>query len=252
MIGVVFAFALAFAAGLAQAAPAGLTCPPPVETDGSPETLPHLAASLKPGASIDILAIGNAASALDAATKRQQADGFFAQISQALTGGARLTNATVTLLGGRELDAPAQLQLIRGALQRHHYQLVIWVTGTVDAVQDEPAEDFYQTLADGADLIAGASADLVLVEPQYSRFLEANANLGPYLSAMQAVSASAGALLFHRYGLMHDWEDAGLIDLEHAAAGNRHAVSATLHACLGAELGRALLAAAMNAGGASR
>jgi hypothetical protein len=40
---------------------------------------------------------------------------------------------------------------------------------------------------------------------------------------------------------MHDWEDAGLIDLEHASLTDRPAVATRLHACIAAELARALL-----------
>jgi hypothetical protein len=60
---------------------------------------------------------------------------------------------------------------------------------------------------------------------------------------MQAIASTSGVLLFDRYAIMRDWAEAGDIDLEAASASDRPAVAARLHACLGEELARALLAA---------
>jgi len=233
------------AEGAAQAAPAGPACPPPVEDEPDAGELAHLGPALKPGAAFNILAVGVGADVAPvSASSGVVAPGFFSQLSHALDAAIHGVHLVVTARGGRGLLAPVQLDIIRAALKQHAYQLVLWQTGTVDAVQDEPPEEFYQALADGADAVAAAGADLVLVEPQYSRFLEANADLSPYLSAMQEVSAVPGRLVFHRYELMHDWEDAGLIDLEHAAAADRPAVAGRLHACLAGELAHVLLTGA--------
>jgi hypothetical protein len=231
--------ALLMLAHAAYAAPPASTCPPAAEEQADAGALPHLGAALKPGATINILAVGAGADMKPASTGTPS--GFFSQLSRALEANVQGLHAVVTARGGRGLLAPMQLGLIRTALSQHPYQLVLWQTGTIDAVQDEPPEDFYQALTDGADTISRANADLVLVEPQYSRFLEANADLSPYLSAMQAAGAEQGRLVFHRYALMHDWEDADLIDLEHASLSDRPAVAARLHACIATELARALL-----------
>jgi hypothetical protein len=220
-------------------------CPPPVEEDPGAGSLPHLGAALKPGATISILAVGASGEVKPGPDAAAPAvPGFFSQLSHALESAVRGVHVSITVRGGRGLLAPMQLDMIRAALKQHSYQLVLWQTGTVDAVQGEPPEDFYQALSDGADAIAEADADLVLVEPQYSRFLEANADLSPYLSAVQAAGASAGRVVFHRYALMHDWEDAGVIDLEHAASADRAAVAARLHGCLASELAHVLLSGA--------
>jgi hypothetical protein len=241
----VTALALLGAAPDARAASASPACPPPVEEQDA-GALPHLGAALKPGATINILSLGAVADAKPTSGLTQPAapTGFFAQLSHALEAGVKGLHTQVTVRGGRGLLAPNQLDLMRTALAQHAYQVVLWQTGTVDAVQDEPPEDFYRALSDGADAVSQSNADLILVEPQYSRFLEANADLSPYLSAMQEVGATTGAVVFHRYDLMHDWEDAGLIDLEHASMSDRPAVAARLHTCLAAELARTLLTGA--------
>jgi hypothetical protein len=229
----------AWAAAPARPAP----CPPPVEAEPASGPLPHLAGALKPGGSLDILAVGGgpAGRLPGPVGVPPNSGGFASQIAHALQAAVPGLQVTITLQGGSFRGAAAQLDIIRAALKAHRYQMVLWQTGTVEAVNDEPADDFYQALSDGVQAAAEHGADMVLVEPQYSRFLEANANVSPYLSVMQAVSALPGTLLFHRYALMHDWVDAGLIDLEAVPAADRPATAARLRACLGAELARALL-----------
>jgi hypothetical protein len=246
------------AALLVGASPAAFAanpqCPPPVELEADASSLPHLAMAMKPDGTADILAVGAGPAATPPGNPAPAAkEGGFAQfLAQDLEAGIHGLHVTITARGGRGLDATSQLDIIRAALKQHHYAAVLWQTGTLEAVRGGAVENFSQALSDGIDTVTGAGADLVLVEPQYSRFLEANADPSPYLSAMQAMDAAPGTLLFHRYELMHDWEDAGLIDLEHASAAERPAVAARLHACLAAELARALLAGAAAAGNTLR
>ena len=236
----VFAAAFLAEADGARATATPPACPPAAEAEPASESLPHLAAALKPGGTLDILAVGTASGSAQGVSS----SGFVAVLGHALQAASPDLRVSITARGGRSEDAAAQLVLIRSALKQHRYTAVLWQTGTFDAVRSEPAETFYQALADGADTVNQAGADLILVEPQYSRFLEANADLGPYLSAMQAMDAAHATLLFHRYELMHDWADAGQIDLENATRADRPAVAAHLHACLAAELARAMLAGA--------
>ncbi len=55
-----------------------------------------------------------------------------------------------------------------------------------------PMGSFYQTLSDGAAAVTTAGADLVLVDPQYSRFLRANADVDSYAQALQQTAAGQG------------------------------------------------------------
>ena len=162
--------------------------------------------------------------------------GFPWQMAQALQAAVKNLHVAVTFVGGHGLPADAMLAKLQAELSRHKYQLVIWQTGTVEAVSEAAPDDFYQTLSDGAAAVAAAGADLVLVNPQYSRFLEANANVAPYLSALQAAAALPGVTLFDRYGIMHDWVDDDALDLERAADADRPALAARLHLCLGRTL----------------
>ncbi len=243
-------------AGAAAAAP--VSCPPADDTQDA-DPLPHLAAALKPGGTLSILAVGSAtvfgpeaSATADAASKapsktplQPSQTGFPWQAAHALEAAVHGLRVNVTVIGRRGLTAGEMLDRLAEELPKKPYRLVLWQTGTVDAVQGQPPDDFYETLSDGAATVAAAGADLVLVDPQYSRFLEANANLAPYAGAMQAAGTLPGVALFHRTALMRDWAETGAIDLERTPKADRPAAATRLHACLGRALATLLLADAV-------
>ncbi len=233
------------------AAPAA--CPATADPDAS-ESLPLLKPHMKPGGQLDILVVGSALAGSKPslavkgapAGKESGGNGYIGEMAQGLERSLPGLHVNLTFDGRRFMSASEMLGVISSDLDHHHYGLVLWQTGTADAVRDEPLGDFFQALSDGTVAAASAGSAMVLVDPQYSRFLEANADLAPYLSSMQAIASTSGAMLFDRYALMREWAEAGQIDLESAAPAERPAVAARLHACLGQALVRSLLAAVAN------
>jgi hypothetical protein len=245
-------------AGRVQTAACAPSCPPPSDDEvGDINGFAHMFRKLKPGTTLEVLAVGassapTAAAPASADSAHRQAGGPPADASQngipwqaarALEAAVPGAHVNVTVIGRHGLTASDLLALMRQELPHKPYRLVLWQTGTVEAVDDLSPEQFYQTLADGAATVAAAGADLVLIDPQYSRFLAANANMEPYLGALQAAAGLPGVGLFHRFGLMRDWADNGFIDLERAPKSDRQATRLRLHVCLGRELAHELLEA---------
>ncbi len=220
-------------------------CPPTDDAEPSLSPLPHLAAQLHPGATIAVLAVGSVPD-LPAAAGRKPSlatpAGIAGQAVRALEASVHGLHVVLTARAGRGLTAADLAGIIRAELARGHYALVIWQTGTVDAIDEVTPDDFYQTLADTSAAVAKAGADLALIGPQYSRFLEENANLQPYLDTLHKIDTLPGVLLFPRYALMRRWAETGAIDLERTKKPDRPAKAQLLHACLGRELARLLLA----------
>lgn len=236
--------ALAALTGFLLGGAAPPACPPADLPQGQ-SPLTALRAALHSGGTLNVLAAGTSPwfAAAPGATRPGGAPapgGFVGQATHALEAAYRGLRINLTLRGGRGLTAADMAGPIAAEVARGHYQLVIWQTGTVDAVREVAPAEFYQTLADTAASVAASGADLVLVDPQYSRFLEANANVEPYLSTMQDLAALPGVSLFPRYALMRNWADAGAIDLERSAKGERAAAGARLQLCLGQALARLL------------
>ena len=66
----------------------------------------------------------------------------------------------------------------------------------------------------GADVAEQAQADVVLVDPQYSRFLRANVDTSPYETVLEQMTGTPAVTLFHRYDLTQEWVNSGQLDLE--------------------------------------
>jgi len=149
---------------------------------------------------------------------------------------------SLAVRGGRNLTAEDMLPLLRAGLDvPQHPQLVIWQTGTVDAVRNVSPGQFNQSLSEGTDAIIDAGADLILVDPQFSRFLQANADLPPYFGALRNAAALPGVVLFPRFELMQSWSESGDLDLETAEPGDALRSVEVLHACLGTLLAEVML-----------
>ena len=244
-------------------------CGAPEDITANTAPLPHVAAALKPGSTLDVLTVGSATvfspdETLKPGTVTGQALGLGAvnhsselpipsdsafplQMAHFIKLADPNLTVNVTVRGGRGMTASEMVDIIRQELASHHYSLVIWQTGTVEAVRNIAAGEFYQTLQDGAAVIAAAGADVVLVDPQYSRFLHANADLEPYAQALEQIAALPGAMLFPRFDLMRYWVNEGQIDLERTPKVDRLSTIEALHVCLGQHLASMILQAAHQA-----
>ena len=169
---------------------------------------------------------------------------FPLQMAHALEASVPGLKVQVVVRGGRGMSAGEMLTEMRRELSTGSYQLVLWQTGTVEAVRNSPPGDFAQTLSDGAEAVDSGGANLVLIDSQYSRFLQTNSNLDPYSQALQATAALPGVLLFHRFDLMRSWVNDGQIDLERTPRGERKRVVDALHACIGQHLARMVMSGA--------
>ena len=166
------------------------------------------------------------------------------QMAHALEAAVPGLKVVVVVRGGRGMSASDMLTEMRRELAAGQYQLVLWQTGTVEAVRNSPPGEFAQVLSDGAEAVEAAKANLVLIDSQYSRFLQTNSNLDPYSQALQTTAALPGVLLFHRFDLMRSWVNDGQIDLERTPRGERKRMVDTLHACIGQHLARMVLSGA--------
>ena len=239
-------------------------CPLADEGVGTAEDLVHVGEQLKAAKHLDVLAVGSAtmfgpeaslapgtitsqsfgslgnpvAPAVAALSQLPSERAFPLQMAKQLSTLIPGLNVDVTVRGGRGMLASEMLEQLHKELAAKHYDLVIWQTGTVEAVRNLPPGEFGQTLSDGAQAVLDAGADLVLVDPQYSRFLQTNSNLDPYFQALQQVSAMPGVILFRRFDLMRGWANDGGLDLERTGRSDRERAVVTLHACLGRHLAR--------------
>jgi len=226
--------------------PAQAGCPAPTSFTTPDSPLPSVQAAIKAGGPVNILAIGSAATVGDQLGAGHHT-AFPYRMVEALHAALPDVSFGLTLRGGRGMTAQDMLPLMKAALESRHYALVLWQTGTVEAVRGQDPDDLQSALQEGIDDALHAGADVVLVDSQFSRFLRANTNLDPYEMTMQDVAVMPGVVLFHRFDLMQSWVEDGGIDLESADRADRAKMMALLNACLGETLARFVLTGANQA-----
>lgn len=220
--------------------PVTAVCPVSADFATPDEPLDHLAAAVAAGHPINILAVGTA-STVDPLHRNGAIESFPYRMVEALQAARPHLTLHLTVLGGRGMTAETMLPLITNALATQHYQVVIWQTGTVEAVRGEPPDVLAAALEEGAERVTSSGANLILVDSQFSRFLRANVDLDPYESVLQQVATMSGVVLFRRYDQMNAWADDGGIDLERTPRNRRDNAVALLGICVGNALAHFVL-----------
>jgi hypothetical protein len=120
--------------------------------------------------------------------------------------------------------------------------LVIWQTGTFDAIQGVNPREFLASLTEGVEKLKAAGVDVVLVNMQYNPRTEGIVAIEAYSESMRWVARERQVPLFDRLAIMRYWNDAGIINLHTAT--RDFAVAKRVHDCVG----RALAALILDAG----
>jgi hypothetical protein len=120
--------------------------------------------------------------------------------------------------------------------------LVIWQTGTYDAMRSIDPEDFRTAVGDGVVALKEAGAEVVLMNLQYSPRTESMISAPPYLDNMRVVAQQYDVPLFDRFAIMHHWNDSGDFDLFSSSHGLGLAKS--VHDCIGRALAKFVIEAA--------
>jgi hypothetical protein len=211
---------------VASVAPACGALPELLEP-GAP--LPAVARAASAGA-LNILVVGSA-SVLGPGTSGPTA-GWPARLQALLLARRPGLKLEMRVRGARGATAADTAAMVREEFARKPADLVLWQTGTVEAARGLEVDEMVEALHGGLDLVKAAGADAVLIDPQFSRFLRANANVDAYREALRLVAAAHGVPLFHRYELMRYWAETDTVDLERAPRETRTAVTDKLNECL--------------------
>src|SRR5215471_16868789 len=120
--------------------------------------------------------------------------------------------------------------------------LVIWQTGTLDAIRRIEPEDFRAALDEGVETLHKGGADVILMNMQYSPRTDIMVALGPYADNMRVVAQQHEIPLFDRLAIMRHWSDTGAFDLY--AAGKDNVLAQRVHDCIGRAIASMIIDAA--------
>ena len=204
------------------------------------QELNQVAKAVKENQRLDIAIIGSGSSTLPGPDGKLQA--YPAKLEVALK--RRLPNIEVkvtTHATGRETAANMAKELEKIVAQEKP-SLVIWQTGTVDAMRGAEPDEFGAVLNEGVEKVQAAGADVILMNMQYSPRTETMIAVGPYAENMRWVSQRRGVPLFDRLGIMRHWSDTGTFDFYTSTRAN--ALAHKVHDCIGRALATQIIDAA--------
>jgi hypothetical protein len=234
---------LTMLAGLLTAAPARAedappSCEVPPYLLTSDSALPKVADAVKSGHSLDILVVGSRSSTINTADGSAYPGRLQALLRE------RLPSVTVNV--SVELQVKKTAEEVAGGLvnlvEAKKPTLVIWQTGTVDAMRSIDPEDFRGAVDQGVAALQNAGTDVVLMNLQYSPRTETMISVPPYLDNMRVVAQQHDVPLFDRFAIMRHWNEQGDFDLFSASHGVE--LAKRVHDCLGRALSKFVVDAA--------
>jgi len=234
-------------AGLLTAAPARAedapeSCQVPDYLLASDNALPKVADALKNGRSLDILVIGSRSSTINSPINASEASAYPGRLQVALKQKlpSIAVNVSVEILAKKTAE-----EVVAGLpklMEGKKPILVIWQTGTVDAMRSLDLDDFRAAVGEGVVALQEAGADVILMNPQYSPRTETMISASPYLDNMRVAAQQHEVPLFDRFAIMQHWNEAGEFDLFSAFHGVE--LAKRVHDCLGRALSQFVINAA--------
>jgi hypothetical protein len=188
---------------------------------------------------LDVLVVGSASSALPGPDG--VSGSYPARLEAALK--ERLPGVAVTVTTALQIKkTAAETAPGLGALVNEKKPtLVVWQTGTVDALRSVDPDDFRSALDDGIKALQDGGTDVLLMNLQYSPRMETMIAVAPYLDNMRVDAQEHNIPLFDRFAIMRHWNDTGRFDLFNSAHGL--GLARRVHDCLGQALAGFVIAA---------
>jgi hypothetical protein len=208
------------------------TCPVPGYLLFGDAPLERVAASANKDKKLKIVVIGTTSATLPGADGASAA--FPARLEATLK--RRLPKLEISLVTHTKprQTAAEMSESIEKLVVDEKPNLVVWQTGTYDALKGVDPEEFRSSISDGVEALHTGGADVVLMNMQYSPRTESMIALGAYLDNMRWVAREREVPVFDRNAIMRHWNDVGTIDLY--AATKDVGMAKRVHDCIGRAL----------------
>ncbi|MBA4789565.1 MAG: SGNH/GDSL hydrolase family protein [Rhizobiales bacterium] len=200
------ALAVLCAIGIAAAAtPASAQQDMPACTTGPVVSLktPRAAQALATKRSLTIVAIGSSSTVGVGASSGART---YPAVLEAILR-ARFPGMDITVInrGVNAEDVPENLARFQRDVEALKPDLVLWQVGTNYVIRSFGVGNFGALLRQGIDAIQGWGADVVLIDLQYSPWVNDKPNRPAINDLIASTARSAGASVFPRYALMRGW-----------------------------------------------
>jgi hypothetical protein len=238
ILGLILLLAVCLAAAPARAENTPASCEVPDYLVSSESALTKVSDAVKAGRPLDILVVGSRSSTINTSDGSAYPGRLQAILRERLP--SVPVNVSVELQAKKTAEEVAStlVKLVEGKKPT----LVIWQTGTVDAMRSVDPDDFRSAVDEGVAALRDAGTDVVLMNLQYSPRTETMISATPYLDNMRMVAQQHDVPLFDRFAIMHHWNDQGDFDLFSASHGIE--LAKRVHDCLGRALSKLVIDAA--------
>jgi len=214
------------------------SCEVPAYLLSTESALPKVADAVKEGRALNILVIGSRSSTINTSDASAYPARLQAMLKEKLPSTAVNVSVELQIKKTAEEAVGSFVKL----LEDKKPTLVIWQTGTVDAMRSVDPDDFRGAVDEGVAALQKAGADVVLMNLQYSPRTETMISAPPYLDNLRVVAQEHDIPLFDRFAIMHQWNDQGDFDLFSASHGIE--LAKRVHDCLGRALSTFVIDAA--------
>jgi hypothetical protein len=213
-------------------------CEVPAYLLASENSLPKVTEAVKTAQKLDILVVGSRSSTINTADGTAYPGRLEAVLREKLPGVKVNVNVELQIKKTAEEVAASLGRLVEGKKPT----LVIWQTGTVDALRSIDPDDFRAAVDDGVAALQRAGTDVILINLQYSPRTETMISAAPYIDNMRVVAQNHDVPLFDRFAVMRHWNEAGDFDLFSTSHGIE--LAKRVHDCLGRALTKFVIDAA--------
>jgi hypothetical protein len=215
-------------------------CEMPSDMLPTENVLEKAAAQVKSSKQFDITVVGSGSSTLAGPDGASAA--YPARLQYYL--GRKLAGVTVHVATDLHMRQPAEevAQELGKLVKDGKPTLVIWQTGTVDALRSIDPDDFRSAVGEGIAALKAAGADVVLINPQYNPRMETVLSVTTYLDNIRVAAQERDVPLFDRFSIMKQWSDSG--DFDFSVTTRSQALARSVHDCIGRALADFVVAAA--------
>lgn len=232
--------ALAAAPAYAQAprVPLPNVCQVPDEILADSSPLPNATKQLRNERRLKIVALGSSSTLGMGASGPDAA--YPARLEAALKADFPAATIQVVNKGVSRQSARQMLERLASDVLAERPGLVVWETGTAEAVRGAEVDDFISVLLTGVDKMGSAGIDVLLMDTQYSRSTARIINFQPYVDAIGQVAGMRDLVVFPRYLVMRMWVDEQRFSFADKTPTETRDIADKIYDCLGRLLARSL------------
>lgn len=204
--------------------------------DSSP--LPHATKQLKTERRLKVVTLGSSSTLGMGASGPSAA--YPARLEAILSQHFPAARIQVINKGMARQSAQQMLERLDSDVLAEKPALVVWETGTNEAVRGADLDEYIVALLNGVSRMGDAGIDVVLMDTQYSRSTARIINFQPYVDAIAQVAGMRDLIVFQRYAVMRLWVEEARFTFGDRTSEQARKTADQVYDCLGRLLARSL------------